>query len=246
MLNTKHSSRYFVCVLALLFYSLNCIAFSKPKASKGIKFTIGPVVSLYSINKNHAAQANQKASFIAGVKKEWRLDKEHRSFFISGVDYFFHGLNFRSYYFKPDTLKIYDKYFAYDYSLYIHELHLPFQFKYLFKRKDNRLYNSYLQLGYHLRYLLTSDLKVTLNGEKVKYDSPAMSFKSPLISKRVNPFVSVSYGWQKNSIGSIKGNLFVEVNLKYGFSPYSFDKPYAASSLYINSSHLTFLVGFKL
>jgi hypothetical protein len=165
---------------------------------------------------------------------------------LTGLDYSLHGVGFRSYYFKPDTVQVYDKSFTYDYSLYVHELQLPLQLKFLFKRKDNRLYSSYIQAGYHLRCLISSDLRITQNGTKVKYDSPELKFKTPLLNERLNPFVSISYGFQKNSIGSQKGNFFFEVNFKYGFSSYYFDKTYAPSSLYINSSHFTLLMGFKL
>jgi hypothetical protein len=201
---------------------------------------------LYKINSNHAKNPTTKFSGLGGFKKEWGLDRNHRTFFLTGMDYFFHGITFNSYYFAPGTLKLYDKTFAYKYSLYSHELHLPLQLKFLFKRKDNRLFSSYLQLGYHLRYLLTSNLKITESGKKVKYDSPQLTFKNPLFNEHINPFLSLSYGWQKNNIVSSKGNFFVELNFKYGFSPYYFEREYAATSLYISSSHIGLILGVKL
>jgi hypothetical protein len=213
---------------------------------KGIRFDFGPAVGLYTINSKHARSPFTKINVLVGFKKEWRLDKENRQFFLTGIDYFFHGLGFNSYYFKPDTIPIYDKSFSYNYSLFIHELHLPLQFKYLFRRKGNKAFSSYVQLGYHLRYLVSSDLRITQNGSRVKYDSPELKFKTPLISNKLNPFVSLSYGWQKNTVGPEKGNFFVELNFKYGFSPYYFEKSYAPSSLYINSSHIALLMGIRL
>jgi hypothetical protein len=245
MVKTKHRLLYFVFIILIPFL-FQAHTYPKIQASKGIRFNFGPAVSFYSINRKHAGRPIQKFSVLLGLKKEWRLDREFRSFFLTGLDYYYHGIGFQSYYFKPDTLKIYDKQFNYNYSLFIHELHLPLQYKYLFKRRDNRLFSSYLQLAYHLRYLLGSDLKITENGNKVKYDSPELKFKNPLFNEKLNAFVSLSYGFQKNSIGSSKGNFFVELNFKYGFSPYSFERDYAASSLYINSSHMTILLGFKL
>lgn len=201
---------------------------------------------MYSINLKHARSPFPKFSALAGVKKEWRIDRENRQFFLTGIDYFFHGLGFRSYYFKPDTLAIYDNSFSYTYSLFIQELHLPLQYKYLFKRREKKAFSSYLQLGYHLRYLVTSDVRITQNGGKVKYDSPELKFKTPLISTRLNPFLSLSYGLQRNTTGPEKGNFFVELNFKYGFSSYYFERSYAPSSLYISSSHIALLMGFRL
>ena len=237
-------------LISLLFYLLCFLKVPAQKAklspTKGLYFNFSPCVSLYKINTNHAKNPTTKFSALTGLKKEWGLDRNHRTFFLTGVDYFFHGLGFKSYYFAPNTLKLYDKTFAYNYSLYIHELHLPLQLKFLFKRKDNRLFSSYFQLGYHLRYLLTSNLKITEDGKKVKYDSPQLKFKNPLFNEHINPFLSLSYGWQKNNIGSSKGNFFVELNFKYGFSSYYFERDYSASSLFVSSSHIGLSLGYKL
>lgn len=235
-----------VCILLCTCFTYSIYAQSKHKTGNGLRFNFGPAISYYDINYKHARSPFPKFGLLAGFKYEWRLDREHRAFFLTGIDYLQHGLNFQSYYFKPDTLKLYDKSFAYKYSLTIHELNLPLQLKYLFKRRDNRLFSAYFQLGYHFRYLVTSDLKITLNGKKVKYDSPELQFKNPLFINRLNSFLSLSYGLQKNSIGSSKGHFFVELNLRYGFSPYSFSKDYAPSSMYISNGSLLVILGVKL
>src|SRR5690606_38948685 len=111
------------------------------------------------------------------------------TFFLIGAEYFFHGINFRSYYFTQDTLQLYDKSFGYNYSLFIHELNLPIQVKYLFKRADNSLYSPYIIAGYQFRYLLPGILKVKQNGALVKDDSPEILFKNALLTKKMNSFV---------------------------------------------------------
>ena len=174
------------------------------------------------------------------------MNREYNTYFLIGVDYFFHGLTFKSYYFKPDTLKLYDKSFGYTYSLFIQEINIPFQFKYLFKREDNSLYSPYIAVGYHLRCLLPGTLKVKQNGELVKSDEPDLTFKNPLFWNKLNAFVSASVGWQKNHLTpSAKGSFFAELNFRYGFSAYSFQTDYSASSLYINGGHLSLLIGLK-
>lgn len=242
-MKVKHTA-----LLLVLFFFIPAFLFSqssKKKSGNGNRINFGPVISFYTINKNHAINPTQKISAIIGFRREQRLGRDYKAFFLFGIDYFFHGLNFRSYYFATDTLKLYDKSFGYDYSLFIHELDLPLQLKYLFKREDNSLFSPYITVGYHLRYLLPGSLKVSQNGNTIKTDNPDVTFKNALLNNKLNAFVSLGLGWQKNSLSASKGSFFVELNVRYGFSPYYFATDYSASSLYINGTHLTLQLGQK-
>jgi hypothetical protein len=232
----------------VLFYFISTVLFSqssKKRSGNGNRIYIGPTLNFYTLNKNHAINPSQKASALFGFKREQNLGRDYKTFLLIGIDYFFHGLNFRSYYFEPAALKLYDRSFAYNYSLFIHELNLPVQVKYLFKRGDNSLFSSYILAGYHLRYLLPGTVKITQNGTKIKDDVPDLKFKNALLNDKCNAFVSLGFGWQKNSLSSSKGSFFAELNCKYGFSGYSFTADYAASSLYINGVHLSLQLGTK-
>ncbi len=215
------------------------------RSGSGTRILFGPVIGFYTVNNHHAIDPTQKASVIVGFRREFRVDREYKSYILVGVDYFMHGLNFRSYYFGPDTLKLYDKSFRYSYSLAIHELNLPVQFKYLFNREDNSLFSPYVIAGYHLRYLLIANLRVTENGNLVKSDAPEMKFRTSVFGNRVNASVSIGAGWQKNNLTASRGSFFVELNYRYGFSQYYFETEYAASSLFINSTHLSLQLGLK-
>lgn len=234
--------------LFILFFITSLFSFSqstKKKSGNGNRIGFGPVIGFYSINRNHAVNARQKMSALIGFKREQRIGREYKTYFLFGIDYFFHGLNFRSYYFNPDTLKLYDKSFPYTYSLFIHELNLPIQFKYLFKREDNSLFSPYIAAGYHLRYLLPCNLKILENGTEITNDDPELKFKNAILNDRLNSFVSIAVGWQKNSLTSSRGSFFAELNFRYGLSAYYFETDYSATSLYINSTHLNLQLGFK-
>lgn len=239
--------KYTVLIIILFYFLPGFLQAQSPKkkAGHGNRIYFGPAVGIYKLNKNHAINPNQKVSAVVGYKREQRLGRDYRTFILFGAEYFFHGVNFKSYYFNPDTLKIYDKSFAYDYSLFIHEIDLPIQGKYLFKRADNSLFSAYVIAGYHLRFLLPSLLKVKQNGELVKDDSPELKFKNSIFYNKINSFVSLGIGWQKNSLSNSKGSFFVELNCRYGFSPYYFDSNYSASSLYITGTHITLQLGSR-
>jgi hypothetical protein len=210
-----------------------------------IRFHLGPAIGFYTINTHHASDAQQKFSALIGINKEFRMSHDYKSFILIGIDYFFHGLGFKSYYFPPDSLKLYDKNFNHDYYLQIQELQLPVQFKYLFRPEHNSLFSPYLCVGYHLRYLLTGKVQVSYYGTELKNEAAEIKFKNPLLTDALNAGVSLSLGWQKNSLASSKGSFFAELSYRYNFSPYYFEKDYAASSLYTNSTHLILQLGIR-
>lgn len=221
--------------------------FLPPKKSSGagVRISFGPALGIYSINKNHAKNPTQKMSALFCFKKEVRFDREYKFFFLFGAEYFIHGLNFKSYYFKPDSLQLYDKTFPYNYSLVIQEINMPLHVKYSLKRENNSLFSPYLMVGYHLRFLLPANLNVSQNGNSVKKDVVDLQFKNPLFYNKLNSYLSAAFGLQNNNIHKGRGGFFVELQYRYGFSPYSFQTTYSASSLYINSMHLSLQLGLK-
>lgn len=240
---------YTALFFVLLFLTFFSFSAKPPKSingkTKGVRVSIGPALGFYSINTNHAKSPSLRASALFSFRKEIRFGRDYKTFFLYGVDYFFHGLTFQSYYFKPDSLKLYDKKFDYKYSLFIHEINVPLQVKYSFNRENNNLYSAYLMFGYHLRYLLPGNLNVTQNGNEIKTDNLDLKFKTPFISDQLNSFLSITFGSQRNNTVAGKRNFFAELSYRYSFSPYYFEKNYSASSLYMNSSHLVLLVGIK-
>ncbi len=218
-----------------------------PKKTRGagVRFSFGPVLSIYSINTNHAKNPTQKMSALFCFKKEVLCDREHKFFLLFGVEYFIHGLNFKSYYFKPDSLQLYDKTFAYNYGLVIQEINLPLQVKHSFKRENNSLFSPYLMVGYHLRFLLPARVNISQNGNSVINQNVDLQFKNPLFYNKLNSFLSASFGFQKNNSAKGNGGFFVELQYRYGFSPYYFKTDYSASSLFMNSMHLSLQLGLK-
>lgn len=241
--------KHIALAITFLFSGMLC-GFNPPskkgdRNGKGVRLGFGPVVGFYSIDRNHAKGVLPRISALITYKKEIRFGRDYRTFFLYGLDYFIHGINFNSYYFKPDTIKLYDKKLNYKYSLYFQEINVPLQVKYSFNRENNSQYTHYFMIGYHLRYLLPASLKVTQNGNTIKEDNPQMKFKNYFITEQLNAFVSASLGWQKNNTASSKVGIYIEGSYRYGFSPYYFETNYSASSMFVNSSHICVQVGLK-
>ena len=240
MTSKKHSFAVFFIFLAGLFYGQ-----SFGVNGSGLKVMFGPAMSFYSINTNHAQNPSPRVSGMAGIRKEVRCDPQYRLFFLFGADYFFHGINFRSYFFTQDTLQIYDKSFAYDYSVSFHEINIPLQMKYSFTRENNSLFSPYAIIGYHLRIFTPARVRVSQEGNIISDHHEEMRFKNGLIDKHMNAFMSAGIGWQKNTINKSRTGFMVELSARYGFSPYYFKAKYSPSSLYINGFHLNMMLGLK-
>ena len=209
------------------------------------RIMIAPVISFYKINKNHAKNPRQKMAGLVSIKEEIRLNYKHNLYFLFGVEYMVHGVNFNSYYFKPDSLQLYDGEMNYTYSLYMHEVDFPIQIKLCGTHENNARFTPYLMIGYHFRTMLDANLKVKRDGETVHKTYEVVAFKNQLFSKRNNPFVSLTIGIQKNDLKTFRKCMFAELTYRYGFSPYLLKDTFTPSSMYISGNHLNLGIGFK-
>ncbi len=202
-----------------------------------------PVLGFYSVYQKHAINPSAKMSFNFFIKRERSIGFTYKAFVSVGAEYFVHGLNFRSYYFTQDTLQIYTGDFPYRYSLYIHELQFPIQVKFTANSTLNSRFTPYFSLGYSPRILLLGSVNISQEGTDVFGETVSMKFKHPLFSNKINSCIQASLGIQTNRSRGERNTFFAEIFFRYGFSPYYFETAYAASSLYINSSHLGLTVG---
>jgi hypothetical protein len=209
------------------------------------RLTLGPVIGFYKINKNHAASPTQKMSGLISFSEEIRLTYKHNSFLLIGVDYMVHGVNFNSYYFKPDSIQLYTGDMNYNYSIYFHEFAIPIQLKLCFNHENNARFTPYVMIGYHFRVMMDAQLKVKQDGELVHKTYEVIEFKNKLFSKRNNPFMSFTLGMQKNNLKTYRNCFFAELTYRYGFSPYLLKDTFTASSLYITGNHLNLGLGVK-
>lgn len=210
------------------------------------RFAFGAFYGFYKVNKNHSVNATPRAAALISYKAEIYLDQRKQNSILFGLDYFYHGINFNSYYFKPDSLKLYDKSFSYQYSLGINELALPLLYKYSFVSDKEALFSPYLFLGYNFRFMLPTRSLVRLNGNEIKRENVQMNFKNPLFFNPLNSGFQIAIGFQKNNYESSNSGFFVELMCRANFSPYLYQTNYSANSLFINNTHLGLNLGFKL
>jgi hypothetical protein len=235
-----------IIFLFFITYQLNAhpILKSKKRPNQFLRVAASPLVGFYSTNLKHASKPSQRMSAMLSVRHELKLDRSNKLFFLYGAEYLVHGMNYKSYYFKQDSLPLYTGKLNYSYSAYAHEARLPVQFRLSFRNEKNAVASPYVLLGYQLRYITFSKLQVAQNGNVVVNESVDMKFKNGLITSKINSGITLAFGFQKNPINTTV-NPFVEVSWQYGFSPYYFQKPYAANNVNMNNSFLGLNVGLR-
>lgn len=212
-----------------------------------VKTRIGfsPVLGIYKANKNHTSNAKQKMSGAVSVKEEIRLDKKNRCFLMIGADYIYHGVSFDSYYFQKDSIQFYNKLMTAKYNLVIHELDIPIQLKYSFKKETNSVFSGYVFAGYCNRWLLKNNLSIDNNGENVVNHPTNLQFKIPLFTKTNNSSISGGIGIQRNHL--LNNNaLFAELQFRYGISPFLLQESFMPSNLTISNHFIFLTIGFKI
>ncbi len=239
MQNKVHTSLVLLCLLLLSTFKI----FSQVKRDAYTRFGIAPVIGFYKLKSYHATNPKARMSFSMFVKREKSMEKFNKAFLSVGLEYLWHGVSYRSYYFDQDSLQIYDGSLGYSYRLSIGELNLPLQAKLTFKSTTNSLFTPYISAGYNLRYVVDAKAKVDQDGVQVRDEFVHVKFQTPFLYEKINSSVAASFGVQNHRTRSNSVTVFLEVSYRYGFSPYYFRSNYSASSVFINSQHLSLNIG---
>jgi hypothetical protein len=236
---------WYALILLAVFGTLTVFGQSNISRDAYTRIGIAPVIGFYKLNSQHARAPRARMSFSAFIKREKSVDRKNRMFLSGGAEYLFHGVSYRSYYFNQDTLQLYDGSMGYNYRLSIGEINIPLQAKLTFFSTTNSLFSPYVAIGYHLRYILNTNVKVDQDGTEIKDEFVHLKFKNPLLYERINSFVGASFGIQNHHTRSQSSGItaFLEISYRYGFSPYFFKTNYSASSVYLSSQHLAINIG---
>src|ERR1700741_1292893 len=226
-----HSALLPVIFLLLLLFCLP--SQGQERNDKRVHLWIGfsPVLSFYSINPKHTSGTRSKAAYCFSARAEIRLNKKIA--FLTGLEYFLHGVNFNSYYIQDKTTFIYDKCFDYKYSLRVNELNLPLQIRFIPKSELKKLFSAYVCFGYMFRYILSSNLQVesAAEGYDVFSDNTKLEFEHPFIYRNGSSFINLSPGIQKNFLNTHHA-LYAELSLRYALTRFLVNESFMALRIF--------------
>ena len=206
---------------------------------------IGPVLSFYKNNPYHSSSNVASAAYQFSFITEFRVSR--RTAFLTGLEYFMHGLSFNSYYFPPGTNRLYNDNFNYHYSVVMNEINLPLLVRFNPHLEEKHHFSPYTSFGYDLRYTLLTHLNVksNLDGTEPFDGFTKTTFEHPYYFPQLASFLAFNVGVQKTSSVSHKG-VFFEINFKYGLTRFLIDDTFTPGSLYIRNYHLAFTLGCKI
>lgn len=243
----------FTLVICVLLKSAFAQVEQKNTAVNGLRnkysktnFSFSSIIGFYRTNIHHSVKPSAKKGFNVSVKKDFSINNTGKDFLTVGIEYLYHGVNFISYYFYKDSLKLYEpNNLRFQYDLIIHELDFPIQFKYSFLKETSYKYSGYIFGGYCYRWLLKGNLQVTDNEYQLENQSLRLVFKNYVLIPENNSFLTVGGGFQKNILAKNK-SIFLEAQYRYDLSSFYFEKSFAPNSLFINNRMLFLTVGFKI
>ncbi|MGZ3891850.1 MAG: outer membrane beta-barrel protein [Bacteroidia bacterium] len=208
------------------------------------RFVMGPALSFYKNNPYHTSDAKAKSSFYAGVFEEIRVYKDFS--FVPGIEYFYQGMVFNSYYLEPNTVTLYDKHFNYNYTLTMQEPRLNLLFRQVIGIETRNIITGYVEYGYVMRYFINPKLKVVsnLNGSQMYSGDADLAFEHPFFSKKLSSGLKLTVGGQHNFFKTHRA-WFFEASYMYSLSRFKIQNSFAPASLFVEGSFLQLGLGIK-
>ncbi len=199
----------------------------------------------YSFNAFHSRNINSGISYLLAYHQEFTLDKSRqKNFFSIGIEYLYHSFSFDSYYFKNDSVQLYNGKMDYNYLVRMNETGFPLLYKHNFSRENNDMSGIILSVGYVYRVMLPASVFVRYKGIKQENITIRPTFKVPVLSKYANSYAHWSIGYQKNNPAG-KMKMYFEIYIRYGFSPFLIQTNYSANSLYFGNYFIGANIGIK-
>ncbi len=236
----------------LIFLAFSCVLFSFSVRAQEImqrevftRLSVGPAISFYQHNPRHSSSTSNKAAYNLSLNIEKRLNRQMA--FLVGIDYFVHGLNFNSYYFKPGNSQLYSGNFDYRYEVLCNEVILPLLLRLNPLGEVRNHFSPYFNFGYNFRYVLFEHVTVTsnLDGKEEFKDFVKPRFEYPFLYPGGSSFVAMNVGVQKNFLTSHKA-LYIEAGVRYSLTRMLLKENFSPSSLLIRNHHLLISIGYKI
>lgn len=209
------------------------------------KITAGILLQQYYYNHFHSGNLSAGVSYMIGFHQEFAVDGIKQKNFLSfGAEYLHQSFSFQSYYFRQDSMRVYNGIMNYRYYVSINEFCVPFLYKHNFSRENNDVQGVFYSVGYVYRILMPGKLSVHKEGMQQDAEDIRPRFKIPVWSIYGNSYVQASVGFQKNNpMGKMK--MYAEVFGRYGFSPILIYTSFTASNLYFGNYFVGLSVGIK-
>jgi hypothetical protein len=219
----------------LLLVNLFCFLIAQGKFQVSKSISVGTGYSIIKYNRNHATQLQkflpiQTELFYFFTNQR---EKSRKKYFMLGITFLMQRYAFHSYYFYPDSLRIYDKTFPVTYRLNALVLGLNLGFKHEFNNSEKYSLTPYIWMSHTLFSPVFYELKFKID-QKMKSESDVAFYRYPFIGRYINPGGQLSFGLQNNMLGKKPIKLFLEVGILASSGGFLLEKTFLASRMYFN------------
>lgn len=198
-------------------------------------FSIGTGFSIITFNRDHATQLRESPPMFVDLSYYFnrKREKNKKKYFLLGATFLLQQYTFRSYYFYPDSIRIYDKSFPIMYRLRTLTLGLNLGFKHELNNSEKYTFTPYILVHHTLFSPVLYELNFKVE-QKSKLERDVAFYQTSFIGKYVNPGGLISIGLQNNMLGKKTVKLFLEAGLIASYGRFHLEKTYLASRLYFN------------
>jgi hypothetical protein len=224
-------------LLYLVFFYLNITGlflFSQKNTQyKGIQFSSG--YSFFFLNTRHLSRFYQEwpLSMFVSYSKSLNTKKENKNFFVAGLRVLNQRFGFHSYYFFPDSLKLYDNSFPVSYRINSFSFLAESGLRFEWNNPERYLFTPFLYAGFNLQSPVFYTLRYDYNGKNQK-DNGTAFFRNAWIGPYVNPGLNVLLGVQYNLGRSGKTRFLLDAGGVFFSAPFLIEKNFLPSALYFN------------
>jgi hypothetical protein len=201
-------------------------------------------LAFYKNNPLHTKDTKARSAAYIAVYEDVLVYKDFS--FTPGLEFFYYGLSYNSYFFDQGGQPLYDKRFNYHYTLTLQDIRLNILCRQVLGLETRNVITGYFQYGFVMNYLFSAKLKVNSNltGTEVFNGKPDVAYEHGLLSKKITPALKIVGGVQHNFFRSHRA-WFFEGSYVYNISRFGIRNSFAPSSLYIRNSFFELGLGVK-
>ncbi|HTA61949.1 MAG TPA: hypothetical protein VK835_05815 [Bacteroidia bacterium] len=236
----------YIGLLCFIPFLIFCQSHKRTGDPKNIytRILAGPTFGFYNNNTFHASNTRAGTAFFVGALEEARI---YSNLFASaGLEYQYHSIAFNSYYMTPGYQNLYNQKFDYNYNLKMQEGRLNILLRLTTGTELTKPLTGYIEGGYVLRYLISTQMKVTsnLNNDVLFNGTTHPEFEGTTIKNSFSSGLKVNVGLQHNFLRSHRA-WFIQISYMQGLARFLVHENFTPTSLYIKSSFLQIGLGFK-
>ncbi|MCX8081411.1 MAG: hypothetical protein N3F09_09255 [Bacteroidia bacterium] len=219
----------------LVIWIILQISFAQNKMPVYRCFFAGTGSNFIKYNTFHMRDLKKNIPLLFSMSLHFPLDKrtEQKKHFIFGLRSLFQTIRFRSYYFYPDSLKIYDNTFPVSYRMQTILLAMDLGFKYEFNYSEKYFFTPYMCFAFSFAGPVYYRIEFSRDGKYERKNGSGL-YRNVGPARYFCPAGELTLGLQYNLLGISRVRFFLETGYMALSASFLAEKNFLASRLYFH------------